>query len=81
MWVLTKIHVPGKENLYFGIWTSFLSEMLLSTRACSVHMCVQKFECLPKFKFLERKALLLHMDRFPLSDVTVYTCMFLHMCV
>ena len=31
--------------------------------------------------FLKRKLVLLHMDKFPLRDVTEYTCMFVHMCV
>ena len=36
-WVLTKIHVPGEESLYFCICASFLSVMLLCTHAC-VHI-------------------------------------------
>ena len=36
-WVLTNIHVPEEESLYFCISASFLSGMLLCTHAC-VHI-------------------------------------------
>ena len=76
MWVLTKIHVPGKESLYFGIWTSFLSVMLLCTLICLCTCAHRNLSAYQNSCFWKRKLVLLHMDKFPLSDVTVYV----HVC-
>ena len=42
--VLTKIHVPGEESLYFCICASFLSGILMCTHAC-VCTCVPRCAC------------------------------------
>ena len=80
IWLLTKIHVSEKESLYFCTWKSFLSEMLLCTHVClctCAHRNLSAYQNLCSWK---RKLVLLHMDKFPLSDVTVYTRMFVHIC-
>ena len=74
IWVLTKIHVPEKESLYFCVWTTFLSGMILCT---CVSLCTCARRNLSAFKnscSWKRKLVLLHLDYFPLRIATVYTC-------
>ena len=81
IWVLTKINLPAKESLYFCIWTSFLSAMLLCTRACLCTYARTNLSAYQNSCSWKRKLVLLHMYKFPLSDVTVYTlclCTFAH---
>ena len=80
IWVLSKIHVPGKESLYFSIWTSFLSAMLLCTLICLCTCAWRNLSAYQNWSSWKRKLVLVHMDKFPLSNVTVCTRMFVHMC-
>ena len=45
-WRLTKINIPGEESVYFCIFASFLSGMLLCTRTCACRTtCQYTYEC------------------------------------
>ena len=78
IWVLTEIHVPGKESLYFCVWTSFLSAKLLCTHAWLCTCAWRNLSACQNSCSWKRK--LVHLDYFPLSDVTVYMHMLVHMC-